>query len=163
MLSDDGHPAMLSHLARVHREDESACERLALNPACDDPIDNVFYVSEVPPAQWAFEQHLSEAIAKDEELARKRDVMREQYGTLPQAMTHLGVAFPSVEQLDATVKSLGEDPALAGRIELSKVYRPGGGGDLDDRIVQTFVQTDICSNGLLCVGQRFELQVRLDC
>ena len=133
-----------------------------LDKACEDVIDNVMYVSEVPAAQWEFEQHLREVIAQDKELVRKRDAMRDQYTTLPQAMTHLGLAFPCVEDLDATVKSLAEDRELAGRIELSPVFRPGGGGGLDDRIVQTFVHTDICSNGLLCVGQRFELQVRLD-
>ena len=35
-------------------------------------------------------------------------------------------------------------------------------GAVDDRVVQSFVETDLCSNGLLLFGQRFELQVRLD-
>jgi hypothetical protein len=30
------HPALLSYLAQSHRDDAGVCERLALNPACDD-------------------------------------------------------------------------------------------------------------------------------
>lgn len=37
VVSGPAHPAILSHLARVHRDDESVCEALALNPATDDP------------------------------------------------------------------------------------------------------------------------------
>jgi len=36
VLSGPTHPAVLSYLARVHADDAEACERLALNPACDD-------------------------------------------------------------------------------------------------------------------------------
>jgi hypothetical protein len=36
VLSGPAHPALLSYLARVHREDEKRCEALALNPATDD-------------------------------------------------------------------------------------------------------------------------------
>jgi hypothetical protein len=36
VLSGPAHPLLLSHLARVQRENEANCERLALNPATDD-------------------------------------------------------------------------------------------------------------------------------
>jgi hypothetical protein len=36
VLSGPAHPLLLSHLARVHREHEANCERIALNPATDD-------------------------------------------------------------------------------------------------------------------------------
>lgn len=36
VLSGPAHPLLLSHLARVHRQNEAHCERLALNPATDD-------------------------------------------------------------------------------------------------------------------------------
>ena len=36
VLSGEVHPALLSHLAHAFREDEGRCEKLALNPACDD-------------------------------------------------------------------------------------------------------------------------------
>ena len=36
VLSGPTHPAVLSYLANVHANDAEACEKLALNPACDD-------------------------------------------------------------------------------------------------------------------------------
>lgn len=36
VLSGPAHPALLSFLARVHKENESCCEAIALNPATDD-------------------------------------------------------------------------------------------------------------------------------
>ena len=36
VLSGPTHPAVLSYLARVHVDDAEACEKLALNAACDD-------------------------------------------------------------------------------------------------------------------------------
>jgi hypothetical protein len=36
VLNGMAHPSVLSHLARVHRESETHCEKLALNPATDD-------------------------------------------------------------------------------------------------------------------------------
>jgi hypothetical protein len=36
VLSGPTHPAVLSYLARVHEDDAEACEKLALNAACDD-------------------------------------------------------------------------------------------------------------------------------
>ena len=36
VVGGPAHPAILSHLARVHRENEPVCQALALNPATDD-------------------------------------------------------------------------------------------------------------------------------
>ena len=36
VLSGPAHPALLSHLAKIHREDADACEALVLNPAVSD-------------------------------------------------------------------------------------------------------------------------------
>jgi len=36
VLSGPTHPAVLSYLARVHKDDAAACEKLALNPAVGD-------------------------------------------------------------------------------------------------------------------------------
>lgn len=35
-LSGPAHPALLAHLARIHKDDDAACEALALNPATSD-------------------------------------------------------------------------------------------------------------------------------
>ena len=80
----------------------------------------------------------------------------------PQAMTHFGVAYPSAEEVDEAMEKLASNPDLKDRISLSNVFRPGGPGSVDDRVVQAFVYTDIIAVGLLCAGQQIELQVRLD-
>ena len=36
VLSGAAHPALLSHLARIHKDHEARCAKLALNAACDD-------------------------------------------------------------------------------------------------------------------------------
>jgi hypothetical protein len=36
VLAGDAHPAVLSYLARLHKDDEGRCEKLALNPRVDD-------------------------------------------------------------------------------------------------------------------------------
>ena len=67
-----------------------------------------------------------------------------------------------MEELEAAVERVQATPELEGRAKLSAVFKPGGPGSLDDRVVQTFIHTDICSSGSLALGQQFELQVRLD-
>ena len=46
VLSGRIHPAVLSHLARVHRNNETCCESIALNPAADD--STVAYLATLP-------------------------------------------------------------------------------------------------------------------
>ena len=128
----------------------------------DDVIDNVFYASEVTPVQWRFELALRDQLASDAPLAAAARTQREQFAKTPHAMTHLGLAFPSVSELEAAVDTIARDAALAARIQRSKIYRPGEPDSADDRVVQAFLHTDICSNHLLTTGQQFELQVRLD-
>lgn len=133
-----------------------------LDPGSDDVIDNVFYASEVTPVQWSFERALREQLAAEGSLADTARALRAQFAHTPQTMTHLGVAFPSVSELEAAVARIEADSDLSRRVQRSKIYRPGEPDSADDRVVQTFVHTDVCSNSLLATGQQFELQVRLD-
>ena len=133
-----------------------------LDDGDEDVIDNVFYASEVTPVQWEFEQCLREHLAGESALAKAARAFRENFAHVPQAMTHLGIAFPSVEELEAAVDRIAADPEVADRVQLSKIFRPGEPGSLDDRVVQTFAHTDLCSTGVITTGQQFELQVRLD-
>ncbi|MBW2361827.1 MAG: hypothetical protein JRG84_13040 [Deltaproteobacteria bacterium] len=133
-----------------------------LDAGDDDVIDNLFYASEVLPVQWEFEKSLRAQLSADKALAEAERAMRKNFAQQPQAMTHLGLAFPSVDELEAAVERIGADPELADRAQLSKIYRPGEPGHADERVVQTFVHTDLCSGGVLTTGQQFELQVRLD-
>ena len=133
-----------------------------LDPAGSDLIDNVAYASEARADQWQLERALRDRLAADAELARAHDAFRSAFSNLPQGMTHFGIAYPSAEEVEATLARLGATPELEGRVVLSRVFRPGAPGAVDDRVVQGFVYTDVVSTGLLFGGQQIELQVRLD-
>lgn len=128
----------------------------------DDLIDNVVYASEARPEQWALEQALRERLAEDDALRALHERHRAAYAQMPQAMTHVGLAYPSTEAVKEAVGKLAATPALRDRITLSDVFEPGHPGSVDDRVTQAFVHTDLLSVGLLLGGQQFELQVRLD-
>lgn len=133
-----------------------------LDRGSDDVIDNVFYASEVTPVQWAFERAMRQQLEEHSPLSEAAEGLRAAFSERPQAMTHIGLAFPSAEELEEAVARLAADAHLAPRVRRSKIYRPGEPDSADDRVVQTFIHTDVCSNSLLTTGQQFELQVRLD-
>jgi len=133
-----------------------------LDPRSDDVFDNVFYVSEVSASQRRFEAALRERFAADDELARLHEELRAAYAESPQGMTHIGVGFATAEEIERVCERVAREPDLAGRVVVSPVYRPGGPGSLDDRVVQAFVYTDVVATGLLCAGQQIELQLRVD-
>lgn len=128
----------------------------------DDLIDNVVYASEARPEQWAFESALREHISAEGELASLQSTYRAAYAELPQAMTHVGLAYASTQEVEHAMARLASNEDLRDRITLSDVFVPGGPGSVDDRVTQAFVHTDLLSVGLLLGGQQFELQVRHD-
>ena len=133
-----------------------------LDPENEDLIDNVLYASEASDAQWRFESAIRDRMETDHDFAALHASLRSAFTTLPQAMTHVGIAYPSGDEIDAVVARLGGTPELANRVTLSDVFRPNGPGSVDDRVIQAFLYTDLISVGLLCGGQQIELQVRLD-
>jgi hypothetical protein len=133
-----------------------------LDDAVDDLIDNVVYASEVKAEQWALESALRRRIGEDDELRSLHDDLRAVYARLPQAMTHVGIAYASTREVRDAMAQLVAIPELAERLTLSEVFEPGDLGSVDDRVTQAFVYTDLVSVGLLLGGQQIELQVRLD-
>ena len=128
----------------------------------DDLIDNVVYASEARPEQWAFESALREHISAKGELASLQSAYHAAYAELPQAMTHVGLAYASTKEVEHAMARLAANEDLRDRVTLSDVFVPGGPGSVDDRVTQAFVHTDLLSVGLLLGGQQFELQVRHD-
>lgn len=128
----------------------------------EDLIDNVLYASEASPEQWRLESAIRARMDGDDELSALHSAFRDAYARLPQAMTHVGIGYPSADEVKAAMGRLSSIPELAGRLTLSEIYEPGSPGSVDDRVVQAFVYTDLVSVGLLCGGQQIELQVRLD-
>ena len=49
-------------------------------------------------------------------------------------------------------------PALAGRVSISGVFRPGDDGAQSATQTQAFVYTDVIASGILAFGQHIELQ-----
>lgn len=134
---------------------------ISVDKASTDLTNNTIYASEVTPEQWRFEQALQCALSGESEVAagfRGYDALLERN---PQRTTHFGIRFPSVGELEETLRAVERAAAqgeLAGRVRVSGVYRPGDAGALSDQIVQAFVKTDVCAAGLVCLGQHIELQ-----
>ena len=143
-------------------EEASAYMVVYLDSDAEDVFDNVLYVSEVTENQWRRECLLRDRIAKDEELASAHRNLREAFVREPQAMTHFGVAYPSLEEVEAVRSRITNTPELEGRVTLSSLYKPGEPGAADAPLAQSFLHTDVFTTGLLCAGQQIELQVRLD-
>lgn len=133
-----------------------------VDPRSEDVFDNVLYVSEVSAPQRRFEDALRARLARDGELAKLHGELRAAYAEKPQTMTHLGVGYATAEEVERACERVSRAPGLEGRVSVSPVYRPGGPGSVDDRVVQAFVYTDVVASGLLCAGQQIELQVRVD-
>jgi hypothetical protein len=163
-------PRPLNHAELVHRPGERDLARRALTAlGCRvrDGVtgvwlfaDEVFLVSEVTPEQWAFEEWLAARLP--EEPGTPYGAFVSELRTRPQRYHHLGVGFETLRAWENVVETIGAlpdtDPALAQRLEVAAVFRPGDPGAFGDDFVQAFVRTDIFSVGLLTLGQTIELQ-----
>jgi hypothetical protein len=160
----------LNHAELVHRPGERELTRRALEAiGCEvrDGVtgvwifgDEVFLVSEVTPEQWAFEEWLSGQISDEPDGPYKEFV--DQLAIQPQRYHHVGIGFETLTAWEDTVERIrtlpATDPALADRLDVAAVFRPGDPGAYGDDFVQAFVRTDIFSVGLLTLGQTIELQ-----
>lgn len=128
-------------------------------------VDNVLYASQVTEEQWALEQELAAALADGGPLAEGARPFRQRMQREPQTSSHFGFRIDDAgayeQRLEAVAEAAGNDPFLAGRVELSGVFRPGDPGSLTDMMIQAFVHTDIVASGLLAFGQFFEIQHHL--
>jgi len=123
--------------------------------------NNVVYVSEVTPEQWALEVTMSAAL-HDGPLAGPWSAYAGRLRTEPQRSSHFGIRCPDRaafdERLDA-VRAAGADGPLAGRIELVGLYFPGDPGAVSPRLAQAFVWTDVIAAGVIALGQHIEVQL----
>ena len=86
-----------------------------VEPDSADLIDNVLYASEVPPAQWAFEQAIAERVVDDDGLRAALDGYNASFHSYPQGMTHFGIAM-NEGQLDAALDAIAASPQFEGRL-----------------------------------------------
>lgn len=172
-----------NHLEMVHRPGEAHLARklLALL-GCEPQLspnafagvtwqfsgDQVLWVSEVTPEQWAFEKWLQGQL-KSSGTAESR-AFAENLKAQPQKYAHFGLGQVTLADWEATVARVRDaadnDPELKGRISMPLVARPedpgsvaqDSGGKMGLTLYQAFLRTDILSTGLLTLGQVIEIQ-----
>jgi hypothetical protein len=123
--------------------------------------NNVLYVSEVTPEQWALEQALDESLSVGALHGPWSDYAR-RLRTEPQRSSHFGIRCPDRDSFDArldAVRSAGAEGDLKGRVELVGLYFPGDPGFVSPRLAQAFVWTDVIASGILAFGQHIEVQL----
>lgn len=153
--------------------------------------DNLMFLSQMKPEQIALEEAIQAALYPDGADADPRArALADSVVAKPESISHIGIRYRSLEQLEAVVGALDAAVApggeLAGRAEVVK-YRPspGGASAADDRAVaeriaaspvfegtepasfakhwiQCFVKTDLCGFGILAFGSLFELDYVFD-
>jgi len=178
-ITDTGH--RLNHVEMVYRPGERALagrlyELLGMrvldrgvtvmtalvDPDVADFSNNACYASEVTPEQWELEQVLAGAIAGDDAgVGHAARASLDRLHTEPQRSFHFGIRFHSRDDFDATlerVRATDDDPELAGRVGLMRVFHPDEPGAAAPNMIQAFVRTDVVAAGLLAFGQHVELQ-----
>lgn len=123
--------------------------------------NNVLYVSEVPPEQWALEERLGEAMGSGA-LREAREAFGERLRHEPQRSAHFGIRLPDRTAFDARLESVRRaalQPELRGRLGVAGVFFPGDHGAVSPGLAQAFVWTDVVAAGLLVFGQHVELQL----
>ncbi len=126
VLSAPAHPALLSFLARVHKENEARCEALALNPATDDTT--IAWLATLPHSR------VVDVISHNQERMMRAEEIVDALGANPltgravieRILSFLGVEEREVEQDDealdeaeaeaAVLELLGEDMADVARL-----------------------------------------------
>jgi hypothetical protein len=133
----------------------------SIDPATANRVDNILAGSEVRPEQWAFDQALADAL-RSGALAGVFAGYQALLERAPQWGMHVGIRFDSLDEWEATVARIADvatcKPALAGRVRLCGVFRPGDPGSVSDVVHQAFLWTDVLACGSLALGQHLELQ-----
>lgn len=139
VLSGPAHPALLSYLARVHKEDEARCEALALNPATDDAT--IAWLATLPHSR------VVDVISQNQERMMRAEEIVDALGANPltgRAVIERILSFLGVEEreVDADDEALDEDEAEAAVLELlgedmadvAKLLAREGDEDADEEV-----------------------------
>jgi hypothetical protein len=176
-----------NHIGLVHRPGEGPLVAKLLGLlGCDPSLpklgfagvhalrskDEAIFVSEITPEQWEFEQWLQDSLKQAG--AGRAEAFLTQQRAVPQRGPHFGIGTPTLGDWEERIARLAHaamhDPALAGRISVPGVYRPGeegsvakeSNGRLGATLYQAFIRTDLFSAGLLTLGQTIEVQHYLE-
>ena len=134
--------------------------------------DQILWVSEVTPEQWAFEEWIQAQLGEAGNAESQAFVAK--LKTHPQRYSHFGLGMTTLDDWEAAVDRVRvaseSDPELKGRVSVPLVSRPESpgsvasetGGKMGKTLYQAFVRTDIISTGLLTLGQAVEIQHYLE-
>jgi hypothetical protein len=131
------------------------------NPDDCDPINNVFYLSEMLPEQIALEQAVKMGGENNPMLRDARSAYIEAALASPASIPHFALNFPSMAAIEPVIDRLahGLRAAIAERVKM-KVLRPGDTGAIGTACITAFLYTDIIVSGAGGFGQLIELQGR---
>jgi hypothetical protein len=142
---------------------DSGSPFIAVHPNHEDrdPINNVFYLSQMMPQQSDLVQALMATIDGQSALREAVKSYREAALASPASIPHFALNFPSMAAIEPVLTRLTSDlpPVLAGRVSV-KVFRPGDPGAMGKDCIIAFVYTDIIVSGMGGFGQIIELQGR---
>ena len=118
VLEGPAHPALLSHLAQVHRESESHCERLALNSAAED--STIAFLATLPL------RRVIDIVSNNQDRLIRSDEIVEALGANPltgravieRILTFLGVGQNNDEDDLENVDDISRDAAEAAVLAL---------------------------------------------
>ena len=113
VLEGSPHPAVLSHLARVHRQSETHCEKIALNPATDDPT--IAFLATLP------QRRVIDIVSNNQERLSRNEEIVEALGSNPltgRAVLERILNFLGVEEQDDLA-----DPVNVGSSEAEAAIR----------------------------------------
>jgi hypothetical protein len=113
VLAGPTHPAVLSHLARVHRDSEAHCEKIALNPSADD--STIGFLATLPL------RRVIDIVSNNQKRLLRSDEIVEALGANPltgravieRILTFLGVAGEGDDDEIANPEDISSDEAEA--------------------------------------------------
>jgi hypothetical protein len=131
------------------------------NPHDRDPLNNVFYLSQMMPQQIALEEALKAQIDADPALRARVESYAEAALAHPASIPHFALNFPSMAAIEPLLDRLenGLRPELKKRVKMT-TFRPGQPGAMGKDCIIAFVYTDIIVSGVGGFGQLIEIQGR---
>ena len=144
-------------------ETETGSSYISVHPfaADSDPLNNVFYVSEMLPGQVRLEDLIRGRIDGDAEIQEALAGYREKAKSFPFGIPHFGLRYPSVAALKPVLERLdcAISPALRARVTVHPIQVFEAANGIPE-VTQAFVYTDVVVTGSSALGQLIELQVQ---
>jgi hypothetical protein len=134
--------------------------RVHINADDRNNVDNVIFLSEMPPVQAQLEALLRERLETDGDLGAAVERYLDAARTNGDGCAHFGVHYPTNAALDRAMDNVRSrlSPALAERVTMKEMPPYGAVADFPD-IRQVFLHTDVFAFGSTTLGQTIELQV----